>query len=547
MSSTNATDTTPHYRTIFDMSPAELEVIKQDVAGYLNGVRAAHLGWVAITTLLVWDILRTMDKEVHYVWKSRWSYAKVIFLANRYLAPLTLLCIVPNWFWIILCTLTVTTVSFVLGSRVWAIYERDRRVLIALLAGFLACFVPSWTLTFIWGTRGIYDEDEIRVFGSVWYYIGGVVMQDGLDALDWRLRKCYRFHFPKVNNSIIVGSWLYESGICAAMVWKMYQDKKKTRIIEAFYREYVASPISLLCTYAIALGVGFAFNDPIAQGFITCAFYTAIKSIVCSHIILRLRSYFGDGDPIIDGHDPVDPFEKQLGGKAGNNSNSSSFVSTIIHFAHDLTRSGGDAALELRSKPVTIGPVAAPRQVDEAGLSAEDGAPNFHVVSSTILSSPNSRLRQELDWTDIPDPHIRRSILGEPSGSHQVESGSSPAQQVLPRRPKVFRKRPRSGGDDQKGKHRASGLSEGPTQILAARSLQDPTTTLEMGDPTARSKLTTSTISDTDLPARDDPTPQSTARSGQPPPYDPQSAELPDAAHERSNTPPPNSGRTDRR
>lgn len=84
-------------------------------------------------------------------------------------------------------------------------------MLIALLAGFLVCFVPAWTLTFLAGTRGGLDEDEIRVFGNVWYYIGGVLMQDGLDGLDWRLRKCYRFRFPKVNNSIIIGSWLYES------------------------------------------------------------------------------------------------------------------------------------------------------------------------------------------------------------------------------------------------------------------------------------------------------------------------------------------------
>lgn len=226
-----------------------------------------------------------------------------------------------------------------------------------------------------------------------------------------------------------------------------------------------------------------------------CGFYTAIKSMVCSHIILRLRSYFSDGDPVIDGQDPVDPFEEQLGGKAGKNSNSSSFVSTIIHFAHGLSRSGGgDAPYELRSKPVANGPEPAPRQVDEAGLGAENGATDFHVISSTILSSPNSRLRQELDWTETRDPHIRRSILGEPSGSHQVESSSSPAQQVPPRRPKVFRKHPRSGGDDPKGRHEPSGLPEGSTQLLAARSLQDPTTMLEMGDLTAVSKRTTRTI-----------------------------------------------------
>ncbi|KIO33125.1 hypothetical protein M407DRAFT_241159 [Tulasnella calospora MUT 4182] len=75
--------------------------------------------------------------------------------------------------------------------------------------------------------------------------------------------------------------------------------------------------------------------------------------------------------------------------------------------------------------------------------------------------------------------------------------------------------------------------------------MQDPTTMLEMGDLTAASRRTPRTISDTDLLARDDPTPQSTTKSGEPLPCDPQSAGPPDAADERSNTPPPNSGRTD--
>ncbi|KAG8894805.1 hypothetical protein FRC01_012733, partial [Tulasnella sp. 417] len=399
----------------------------------------------------------------------------------------------------------------------WAIYERDRKVLIALIAGFLACFVPSWTLTFIAGTSGGLDEQEIRVFGNVWLYIGGILMQDGLDGLDWRLRKCYRFHFPKVNNSILLGSLLYESGICAAMVWKMYQDKKKTRIIEAFYRE--------------------------------CGFYTAIKSMVCSHIILRLRSYFSDGDPVIDGYDPADPFEEQLGGKVAANSTSSSVISTIIHFAHVLSRPGGDAAFELRSKPVANAPEPAPEQVDEADLRGGGGATNFHVVSSAILSSPNSRLRQELDWTDSPDPHTRRSILGEPSGSHRVESSSPPEQQVPPRRPKAFRKRPSSAGDNQKGTSGPSCLSQGSTQALEARSLQGSTTTLKTGDLTPMSRHGTPrrTISDTDLLTRGDPTPQSTAQLGQPLPRNPQSTAQPDATHERSNSPPPSTDRADRR
>ncbi|KAG8917606.1 hypothetical protein FRC01_002334 [Tulasnella sp. 417] len=540
MSSTNAPDTAPHFRTIFEMSPAEIEIIMQDVTGYLQGLRAAHLGWVAISTLLVWDILRTMDKEIHYVWKSRWSYAKVIFLANRYIAPMTILCIIPHWFWIIFCTLTVATASFVLGSRLWAIYERDRKALYAIIAGFLACFVPAWTLTFLDGTRGGFDADELRVFGSVWLYTGGILMQDGLDGLDWRLTKCYRSHFPKMTNSIIIGSLLYESGICAAMVWKMYQDKKKTRIIRALYREYVVLPINQLLeerfwltrgvyyygvmfgTYGLALGLGFTFNDPIVQGFITCGFYTAIKSMVCSHIILRLRSYFSDGDPVIDGYDPSDPFEEQLEAKAAGKSTSSSFISTIIHFAQLISRPGGDVAYELRSKPVAKASEPASEQVDEAGMSG-GGATNFHVASPTIHSSPNSRLRQELDWTDIPDPYTRLSILVEPSGSYRVESSSPPEQQGLPRTPKALCKRPSNAGDSQKGKTGASGLSEGPTQLLVTRSLQDPTTMLEIEDLTSVSRHGTPgrAISDPDLLAGDDPTPLSIAQPGQPLPGDP--------------------------
>lgn len=550
------------------MSPAEIEVIKQDVAGYLNGLRAAHIGWVVITSVLVWDIVRTMDKEIHYVWKSRWSYAKVIFLANRYLAPTTFLfeaimlfrtptswdinqCIVPGWFWIILCTLTVTTVSFVLGSRVWAIYERDRRVLAGLLVGFMACFVPSWTLTFLAGVRGSLDADQLRVWGNVWLYMGGILMQDGLDGLDWRLRKCYRFPFPRATNSIVIGSLIYESGICAAMVWKMYQDKKKTRIIEAFYRDGLVYYFVMFFTYASALGLGYAFNDPIAQGFLTCGYYTAVKSMVCSHIILRLRSYFSDGDPIIDGFDRTDPFEEQLGGKVAGYETSSSFVSTIIHFAHVLSRSGGDVAFELRSKSVANGAEAAPPPppADEARTEARSGATDFHVRSSVVLSSPTSRLRQELDWTDTQDPHTRRSILGEPSGSNQVvhTPGSPPEQLVLLRRLKLFRKRPHSTGREAS----ASGSPGGPTtELFAVRSLRDPTAAVEMGDLTAvtRSGTIRRAISDTNLLTGDDRTLGSTPRSAQPPPWDPQSTiQTMGADHERSNTSPPNSGRADRK
>lgn len=270
--------------------------------------------------------------------------------------------------------------------------------------------------------------------------------------------------------------------------------------------------------------------------------------MICSHIILRLRSYFSDGDPIIDGFDRTDPFEAQLGGKVAGYDTSSSLVSTIIHFAHILSRSGGDIAIELRSKSVANGAEAA-APADEARTEARGGATDFHVRSSAVLSSPTSRLRQELEWTDTQDPHTRRSILGEPSGSNQVvrTPGSPPEQQLVrPRRLKLFRKRHHSTGREAS----ASGPSGGPTtERFAVRSLRDPTAAVEMGDLTAvtRSETIRRTISDTNLLVGDDRTLGSTAGSAQPPPWDPQSIiQTTDADHERNNAPPPDSSRADR-
>lgn len=119
-------------------------------------------------------------------------------------------CIRLAWVWLILCTLSAVNVSFVLGMRLWALYERSRRVLVALGVGFLCCFVPAWTLTFKAGT-GSLDSAELRIFGNVYAYIMGVVVQDGPEALNWPLKKCYRFEYPKVSTSIIVASFLYDS------------------------------------------------------------------------------------------------------------------------------------------------------------------------------------------------------------------------------------------------------------------------------------------------------------------------------------------------
>ncbi|KAG8904882.1 hypothetical protein FRC00_013690 [Tulasnella sp. 408] len=53
----------------------------------------------------------------------------------------------------------------------------------------------------------------------------------------WILTRCFLPHFPKQYPAVIVASLVFESGVFTVMAYKMIKDKKKTRLIEAFYRE----------------------------------------------------------------------------------------------------------------------------------------------------------------------------------------------------------------------------------------------------------------------------------------------------------------------
>ncbi|KAG8955794.1 hypothetical protein FRC00_005241 [Tulasnella sp. 408] len=92
----------------------------------------------------------------------------------------------------------------------------------------------------------------------------------------WIVTRCFLPHFPKEYPAIIVASLVFESGVFTAMVYKMVNDKIKTRLIEAFYRDH--------------------------------------------------------GDPIVDGRED-DPFAPEGGEKMGNIDSTEGVVSTFICFA----------------------------------------------------------------------------------------------------------------------------------------------------------------------------------------------------------------------
>ncbi|KDR82178.1 hypothetical protein GALMADRAFT_264430 [Galerina marginata CBS 339.88] len=124
---------------------------------------------VAASTLLVWDILLTLDKEVDMVWKADWNLMKVLYLFQRYLP------IVDTIFlnlqsqlgenlgaaeclrlysasgWLMFFGFALSEV--ILTLRAWAVWNRERRLTIILvvlwvmvwgpIAAFIAHFIRS--------------------------------------------------------------------------------------------------------------------------------------------------------------------------------------------------------------------------------------------------------------------------------------------------------------------------------------------------------------------------------------------------------------------
>ncbi|KAG9040327.1 hypothetical protein FS837_000780 [Tulasnella sp. UAMH 9824] len=480
------------------------QAIAADVSTYLHRIHTTHWVQVLTTTIIIYDILTTFDREYHYVWRTRWSYAKVIFFLNRYLAPISFLCIKTGWFFGLTCALVMTIVSSVLVTRLWAVYERDRRVLAVLISAFLIIFIPSWIICFRGFSVNSQQRDTDTLIHNYAYL--GMARAMGQKEVDkvWILTRCFLPHFPKQYPAVIVASLLFESGVFTAMAYKMIKDKKKTRLIEAFYRDGVIYYIVMFCALLSGAICAFAYDNTTAQAIMGSAYFIGIKSMMCSHIILRLRSYFGHGDSVVDGRED-DPFAPEGGEKMGNIDSTEGMISTIINFAR-LEALGGhisthepeafsgsnrqhhrrprdqEAAIPLDTVE-TLQHDAAGAKLQKWGTEEEklDSSTSGGVQSFMVPSTSDSE--PSVDWTDLPAPRPRRSSPEDARHrrrTFEVNPGSTGVDRSLkpPEAGGQLRERPKSMDG------RTTGVAEQGSPMPSGRmSLQGSSTTrLEMDE-----------------------------------------------------------------
>jgi len=128
----------------------------------LKGLQTTRYARLASNSIIIFDHAMTFDREVELIWKSRWSFPKILFLLNRYygVASIVLtdysffatsfensLCLRlylwEGWRGLIGCMLA----QGILQIRIYALYIENKRVIGIMLVSFVFSSAASaWVI-----------------------------------------------------------------------------------------------------------------------------------------------------------------------------------------------------------------------------------------------------------------------------------------------------------------------------------------------------------------------------------------------------------------
>jgi len=126
-----------------------LGVDSMSVGDVLTQIRADNVikcSWVAAAAVMVYDYGLTIQHE-HFMWQRRWSLGKCLYLFTRYLGLVTVIldisvmftaghtekfCKATFWWELFSSASAIISAQVVLLFRVYAVYERDNKLLGAL-------------------------------------------------------------------------------------------------------------------------------------------------------------------------------------------------------------------------------------------------------------------------------------------------------------------------------------------------------------------------------------------------------------------------------
>ncbi|KAL1941571.1 hypothetical protein VTO73DRAFT_7010 [Trametes versicolor] len=257
--------------------------VLQNVVHNLTLLDLEKYSGVMSYTLLWLEQLSTFEDEVRYIWPSRWSLMKTVFLINRY-SPMidatlnismNLYTTNPNS-----CKIQTEIFSgtYVIGSfaseaiimaRTLALYDSSYFVVFAMSATGLGIVIPSIIICYSFLTKITYPD------AAILRLIGGCIPTVE-DRPVWVLYMCLI-----ISETVVVLLTFYK-------MWQTHVDKThRSPLVHTMYRDGALYYILLLAVSV--LNLCFMLLAPQAASGLIQMPFRIIHSALCSRVLLNLR------------------------------------------------------------------------------------------------------------------------------------------------------------------------------------------------------------------------------------------------------------------
>lgn len=124
-----------------------IHVVKPNkILDYYHGTIISQYCQISISSLLVYDMITTLDREIEYYWSNPYRLNSLLFFFNRYIGITTalltnwfntfneneILCCITYWSHVVANWITILLIDYILLKRVVALYLHKRNINYAL-------------------------------------------------------------------------------------------------------------------------------------------------------------------------------------------------------------------------------------------------------------------------------------------------------------------------------------------------------------------------------------------------------------------------------
>lgn len=238
---------------------------------------------VSAVALLYYDWFLTIDQEVEFIWKQEWGMGKILYILNRFIPLLDLLILAlsysevtlnlglcqPWWYidtWLSIFNFLV--MDIVLLLRTWALWNRDKKVLVILIAAVMLSALSS-------GGAALYAS---------------LVVKTDIPSVD-NIRPCGS-SFPNIKPlyGIWAGLMLYDTVVMLLILIKavpVFVTMPLSPTLRTFFQDgFIYYIIIFIAAFANILMISFAPGELATTLF---TFHRSMSSLLGSRMILNLR------------------------------------------------------------------------------------------------------------------------------------------------------------------------------------------------------------------------------------------------------------------